>query len=211
MMLAMAAAFALPFHDKGGFGSLAPLGLYVLPVTAVTLLEMSAFSEHAKARWIWRALPVSSLRPALQGAVEALLLGTGLPFLLLAAGILLAVGGARFAPDVLLAVPAVSALALAVARRLSLAMPFTRNPTATGAADTSRLLVVFGVLGASMLAALLHALASMHPISYVAALVAAVAWLRYEWRRLDRLEPAVELARARGRRPRRLAPPAAGE
>jgi len=65
--------------------SFAPFALYWLSMIALGVFDLGRFSEHASARWIFDALPAQRTEALIEGGCKALLCGTVLPVLCLAA------------------------------------------------------------------------------------------------------------------------------
>jgi hypothetical protein len=189
-MLVMSVAVVLPLRRLPGAEGVAPFlpfALYMLAILAPGILEMSRICEHWSARWIFQALPVGDPRLLLRGGIMALLFGTLLPVLLVAAGVLLAVSGISALPDVLLAAALVTWVILFAARRIELHIPFTA-PMQAGEFNFTNIALVFGMLALAGLAAAGHAaLRLLVPYGSWIGLALAVPLLVQAWRALDRV------------------------
>lgn len=162
-------------------------GLYLCPLAFAGLLQLSGFSEHARARWLYAVAPVTDATAVARGAAKALFACVLLPAQLLAVLGGLALGGFERTPDLLAVLATSSCVSLFAVPLLVRRLPFTHELT-PGRTQTDAIgpafLYSFAVTGAGMLQMLL----CLHWIGRLALLLSLAVLLPLAWRRLERLQ-----------------------
>jgi hypothetical protein len=178
--------------------SYAPIALYWLSMIALGVFDLGRYSENASASWIFDALPAESTQSLIEGGSKALLCGTVLPVLCLAAVATTAVAGFDQALDGVLALEATVLLSLCAASFYAREIPFTQQLRPGARLD--RMGVMFVVMFAAGLMAGVHFVARMNWIAEVAAIAVYAGLLVWRWRALAHSSPSrqARLAHASG-------------
>jgi hypothetical protein len=205
MFAAMGCGIAFGPGRRGHGGlplSYAPFALYWLSMIALGVFDLGRFSEHASARWIFDALPSERAASLIEGGYKALLCGTVLPVLFVAAVVTTAVAGSGQVLDGVIALEATTLLSLCAASFYAREIPFTQQVRPGARLD--RLGVMLLIMFAAAAMAGVHALARLHWIAEVALIAVYAGLLVWRWRALAH---ATSPARKRAARLENFEPP----
>jgi hypothetical protein len=167
-------------HEYLGFGA------YMCGLAFANMMLLVRYSENANARWIFLARPIENAADIARGAAKSLYFGTLLPVQLVLSIVPLALAGPEALPNLVLVWLTSAVLVIGATPFLLRAMPFSIEHVPARMQEKNvgpALLYSFG----TMLAAGLHAAASVHWISQLLFGLVMLWLLRVAWKRLDRI------------------------
>jgi hypothetical protein len=167
-------------HEYLGFGA------YMCGPAFATMMMMLRFSEHSKARWIYAALPIENPGDLARGAAKCLYFGLLLPVQLVFSLIPLALAGPEALPNLVLVWLATGVLAIGATPMLLRELPFSAEHV-PGRMQERNIGPALLYCVATLLAAGLHAAASVTWASQLLFGLVLLVLLRVAWKRLDRI------------------------
>ena len=181
LAILLSMSFSMIIGMPGGVGwVLVPVcGLVVLALP--TVMRMSAYSQHGKARWLSEVTPVHNSHEIYAGGVKALLLRVWAPAWFLAGLGSTLVLGFRAAPAVLLAMALSATLGLFFLSRIRGYLPFTRtlhSQRDLGLLNFRDLALVLAMACSLLVSSVVLYLLTRHPAMHGAGLVVLALLIR---------------------------------